>query len=270
MRLSDFTAKFPPRHGTETVIHSTKNCFKLPETLWETVSAFANTDGGMIVLGASEKGGDLQFEFRDLKTAKLYHREFCAECKYKAVMEPAFIREIEAIIVVETYKSECYQSSTYAIMIQIPKALPEQKPVFIPENVFTNTYLRRDGQNCLCSKNEVRQMLIEAVDAELGTDAQEAGEAKQAAEPQGSEKQAEKGTEGNGAAEAAEGLPEELNGKLADVYSYVKAHPHATSGDIADVIQLSRESAKKYLQRLSALGLIAAEGANKNRRYVVK
>lgn len=77
--------------------------------------------------------------------------------------------------------------------------------------------------------------------------------------------------ERNGAgaeAKAATGIKAgDLTGKLAEIYGHIKGHPHTTSAEIAEVIRLSRESAKKYLQRLTALGLVTAEGANKNRTY---
>lgn len=77
--------------------------------------------------------------------------------------------------------------------------------------------------------------------------------------------------ERNGSCTEAEAATEakaaDLTGKLAEIYGHVKGHPHTTSAEIAEVIRLSRESAKKYLQRLTALGLVTAEGANKNRTY---
>lgn len=287
VKLEDFKAIIKPRYGTEIEFLSIKNCFKLPYDLWKAVSAFANTDGGMVVLGARESAEGLTFDFSyDEATLKLYFDEFWKETRYMIYPDSGLFGEADGQIVLKDLALKPYPVRIHFIVIHVPKARPEQKPVHLAGNPFGNVYARRNGQNCACDKAEVRQMFIEAVDAELGPSAQESRKESRAAETQEPEKQAADAQEterqaavpqkedeigtAKSAAEAAEGLPESLTGKLADVYSYVKAHPHATSGDLAEVIQLSRESAKKYLQRLSAMGLVAAEGANKNRRYVAK
>jgi predicted HTH transcriptional regulator len=58
--------------------------------------------------------------------------------------------------------------------------------------------------------------------------------------------------------------------KLITVYRYLQAHPHTSTEEVASLIQLSRESAKKYLKALVDAGLIVPEGGNKNRRYRAK
>ncbi len=58
--------------------------------------------------------------------------------------------------------------------------------------------------------------------------------------------------------------------KLADICYYINLHPHSAKEDIADFIERSNETTKKYLQTLVAIGLITPEGGNKNRTYTIK
>ena len=62
-------------------------------------------------------------------------------------------------------------------------------------------------------------------------------------------------------------ITDEMADKLADIVIYLKKYPKSSSSSIATLIGLGDTSAKNYLRRLISLGLIKAEGANKNRTY---
>ena len=62
-------------------------------------------------------------------------------------------------------------------------------------------------------------------------------------------------------------ITDEMADKLADIVIYLKKHPKSPSSSIATLIGLGDTSTKNYLRRLVSLGLIKAEGANKNRTY---
>ena len=66
-----------------------------------------------------------------------------------------------------------------------------------------------------------------------------------------------------------EQMTETLTGKLADICVYISQHPHSAKEDIAAFIKRSDETAKKHLQTLVAIGMIAPEGGNKNRTYSI-
>lgn len=57
--------------------------------------------------------------------------------------------------------------------------------------------------------------------------------------------------------------------KLADIYIYLLQHPHSSKEDVAAYIDRSEETTKKFLQALSAIGMITPEGGNKNRTYSI-
>ena len=62
-------------------------------------------------------------------------------------------------------------------------------------------------------------------------------------------------------------ITDEMADKLANIVIYLKSHPKSPSSSIATLIGLGDTSTKNYLRRLVSLGLIKAEGANKNRTY---
>ena len=62
-------------------------------------------------------------------------------------------------------------------------------------------------------------------------------------------------------------IKDEMADKLADIVIYLKNHPKSPSSSIATLIGLGDTSTKNYLRRLVSLGLVIAEGANKNRTY---
>ena len=62
-------------------------------------------------------------------------------------------------------------------------------------------------------------------------------------------------------------ITDEMADKLADIVIYLKNHPKSPSSSIATLIGLGDTSTKNYLRRLVSLGLVKAEGANKNRTY---
>ncbi|MGN0310437.1 MAG: RNA-binding domain-containing protein [Bacteroides sp.] len=57
--------------------------------------------------------------------------------------------------------------------------------------------------------------------------------------------------------------------KITDIYIFISQHPHSSAEDVATFVERSKESAKKYLQALTAIGMIMPEGGNKNRTYSI-
>ena len=126
----------------------------LPKSIWETISAFANTQGGRIVLGVSQ------------------HHD---------VFKVVGIRKPESLIKTfwDTHNSSqkiniptCKANDVYILPIQhqrvvvinVPPATRQQRPVFINGNPLTGTYKRNFEGDYHCSEAEVRQLLRDSSD----------------------------------------------------------------------------------------------------------
>ncbi|MBW4632883.1 MAG: putative DNA binding domain-containing protein [Iphinoe sp. HA4291-MV1] len=124
----------------------------LPNDVWETVSAFANTDGGYIVLGVSEgKSGLTISGVRNpdglLKKFWDNHNNF------QKLSTPICSSSDVQLQQVETQN---------IVIIKVPRATPKQRPVYINNNPMTGTFKRNFEGDYHCTSSEVRQMLRDA------------------------------------------------------------------------------------------------------------
>ena len=123
----------------------------LPESLWETYSAFANAEGGVILLGVEEYK-DRSLHPIDLPDPMALVQEFLALLPAKASIN---LLTEDSIVWLEMDGKD-------VVAIEIPKAQPDQQPVYIGQDPFTGTYYRRGDGDFRCSREEVRAMLDRA------------------------------------------------------------------------------------------------------------
>ena len=125
-----------------------------PGSFWESYSAFANTNGGTIVLGVTEKDNRFSFDRLSEDTIVRYKRIFwdCAHNKGKiSACLPG-----EANVRIEQIEE------SYILICDIPRAKYELRPVYIGSNPFGNTYRRNHEGDYLCTDTEVRRMFADA------------------------------------------------------------------------------------------------------------
>lgn len=123
----------------------------LPGSFWETYSAMANTDGGMIVLGVAERGGILSFDgvpdpgqLRTTLWNQLNDRQ-----KVSANLLSANAIQVST------------QGGRQFLTVQVPRASREQRPVYVGANPMTGTYRRAEDGDYRCSADEVRRLLAD-------------------------------------------------------------------------------------------------------------
>lgn len=119
----------------------------LPKNLWQTYSAFANSNGGIILLGVEESNEG--FRAVNIDTPKLL-KEFWDLANDSNKIYPNILHEGD----VRTVQLE----GKNIIEIKIPRATREQRPVYVNGNPMTGTYRRNYEGDYRCTEREVRSM----------------------------------------------------------------------------------------------------------------
>ena len=121
----------------------------LPESLWETYSAFANAEGGIILLGVEE------LPDKSLHALDILDPQWLIEDFWAIVNDPNMVSI--NILADEHVKIHRVDGKTI-IAITVPKARADQMPVFIENDPWRGTYRRSGEGDCRCSREEVELM----------------------------------------------------------------------------------------------------------------
>ena len=123
----------------------------LPKDVWETYSAFANTKGGIILLGIEENNGVFS-PVKGVDVVKL-QKAFWDHINSKQV----------SVNILQNDDVQPIKINEYNILkITVPRALRQQKPISVNENPYIGTYRRNFEGDYRCSKEEVDNMIAEA------------------------------------------------------------------------------------------------------------
>lgn len=122
----------------------------LPDSLWETYSSMANCYGGVILLGVVEKS-DGSFATTGLKDVEKLRRDFWNTVNNSRKVSINLLTDDD----VESYKV----GEDVVLVIYIPRAEREVRPVYINDDLFGGTFRRNGEGDYHCTKSEVRAML---------------------------------------------------------------------------------------------------------------
>ena len=126
----------------------------LPRSIWETVSAFANTAGGVIVLGIAEQ--DNKFEITGISRLQSLIKQFWDNHNNPQKLNYPICRDSDIhILTIQEHTVIC---------IHIPQASRQQRPIYINGNLIGGTFKRNYEGDYRCSEAEVRQMLRDAAE----------------------------------------------------------------------------------------------------------
>ena len=122
----------------------------LPVSVWETYSAFANCYGGVIILGVKENR-DGSWSMTGLDNADKLQKDFWNTINNKNKVSVNLLTDNDV---------EIYEENDDVIMvIYVPKAKREQKPVYINGDIFNGTFRRNWEGDYHCDRSEVLAML---------------------------------------------------------------------------------------------------------------
>lgn len=126
----------------------------LPKSLWETISAFANTEGGTVVLGVAEQGE--KHEIVGVRSPGKLIKAFWDAHNNPQKFSPAICTERDVQLVPIDGRE--------VLLIRVRRVARAQRPVFVNGNPLTGTFKRNFEGDYHCTEAEVRQMLRDASD----------------------------------------------------------------------------------------------------------
>lgn len=124
----------------------------LPESIWETYSAFANADGGVILLGVEET------DDKSLHALDLLDPEWLLEDFWRIINDPLHVSV--NILTQEDVQIHQVQGKRI-ITITVPKAPPQDRPVYIENDLYRGSYRRSGEGDYRCTREEIQAMLAQ-------------------------------------------------------------------------------------------------------------
>lgn len=126
----------------------------LPQSFWETYSAFANTDGGLIALGVKEVAGK-PLEVRGVSEPERIQIELWNGLNNRKNVSHNLLTNTD----VSLLKLE---NQLIVVLVKVPRARRQDRPVYVGTNPLTGTYRRQHEGDYLCPEAAVKRMLSEA------------------------------------------------------------------------------------------------------------
>ncbi|OYQ77919.1 AAA family ATPase [Ignatzschineria sp. F8392] len=128
---------------------------RVPNSLWETYSAFANTNGGIIILGVKELPSGL-FDIQGIDNIHQARSDFFNTINNgskvnKNILSDKYVREVEI-------------GGKQLLFIAVPRASRKQQPIYLNNNPLNNTYIRQNEGDYRLDDESVKRMLAEQVD----------------------------------------------------------------------------------------------------------
>ena len=129
----------------------------LPVSLWESYSAFANTNGGVIILGVSEQSdGSWQPTGLPVKGKNKLIKDFWDTINNRKKVSINLLKDED----VQTYSV----NENAIIVISVPAAKREDRPVFVNDNLLGGSFRRNGEGDYHCTRSEVKAMLRDATE----------------------------------------------------------------------------------------------------------
>lgn len=124
----------------------------LPESIWETYSAFANGEGGVILLGVEE------LPDKSLHALHLLDPQWLIDDFWTIINDPL---KVSANILTEEDVQVQEVDGKCIIAVTVPKAQPGDRPVYIENDLYRGTYRRNGEGDYRCAREEIDAMLAE-------------------------------------------------------------------------------------------------------------
>ncbi len=128
----------------------------LPDSIWETYSAFANTQGGVILLGVEEE------EDKSLRLCGVKDADEMIDRFWRELRKP---RRVSVNLLRRNQVYRQMEDGLEIVVIEIPRASRRQKPVYIGGDPYRGTYRRSGEGDYHCDEAEITAMLRDSAAA---------------------------------------------------------------------------------------------------------
>ena len=125
-----------------------------PGSFWDTYSAFANSEGGVIVLGVIERKGKFYIDNLSDEQIEKYTKDFWNNVNNRAMVSCNLLKTED--VVVEDYNGH------KLMLFFIPRASREQRPVYRTSHPYNGTFKRNYEGDYKCTEKEVQRMFADA------------------------------------------------------------------------------------------------------------
>ena len=122
----------------------------LPRSLWETYSAFANTDGGTILLGVEEDSHGA------LSVCGVNEPESLVKVLWDDLNNPSCVN---VNLLTDNDVSISYDAGAPYIVIEVPRAPRQDRPVYIRNNLASGSFRRNGEGDYHCTSEELKALV---------------------------------------------------------------------------------------------------------------
>ena len=126
----------------------------LPQSIWETYSAFANTSGGVILLGVAENKKDKRLYPVDLPDPNRLVAQFWDGINDKRNVSANLLKKDDVTVEKVDGKE--------IVVICVRKAKRCERPIYIGNNPKTGSYYRSGESDLRFTEEQVEKLLQEA------------------------------------------------------------------------------------------------------------
>jgi predicted HTH transcriptional regulator len=126
----------------------------VPNDMWESYSAFANTDGGIIILGLSEKKGS--FTLNGIKNVARVKKDL-----FDTANNP---NKVSANLLTNDAVREVDINGSTLLVITVRRAKREERPIFLNKNPLENAYCRKHEADQKLTVEQVKRLMAEQIE----------------------------------------------------------------------------------------------------------
>lgn len=148
-------------HGERVTLECKKAQHSVPNSLWDTYSAFANTYGGTILLGVvehmEEQDKSKRFEIVGVEDADKIRKDLWNIINSKEKVNVNLLRDEDVQTVDVDGKS--------IVVINVSRAEATMRPIYINNNLSRGTFKRNHEGDYHCTEQELKMMLRDANEA---------------------------------------------------------------------------------------------------------